>query len=372
MKTISLYHPFLLSVFLLLGTTGIAAQDCDVVSSENEKTALAEEGKTWYCTGVNLSLPPQYGHNYYTGTFYVQGDTILNGVKHKRLYHHRVYSNGDVESGLCAHIKADTVNALGFDFSMKKGDFKVGSESDNYRTGWLVKEVADTTLNDGIRRKCLYLDFTVTSNDETHVVGTDIWVEGIGSLVSGIQLEDPTMMGGGSYELHSVSIGEDYIYLKAQDEKEVVEPIFEEVTITPQSLSTDDEINFSVILGMFSGSFSYTQQLDSIVGNTIYVGASYYGYDIGISMLPVAYDLSLGTLPAGDYTLQHTVKAMPSEKAFIYTYPFTVTNASHILSPTTDNLTDTNTPIYDLTGRKLNGISQKGIYIQGGKKWVVK
>lgn len=47
-------------------------------------------------------------------------------------------------------------------------------------------------------------------------------------------------------------------------------------------------------------------------------------------------------------------------------------DADHILPPTFNDRTDTDAPIYDLTGRRLNSVPEKGVYIQGGKKRVVK
>ena len=47
-------------------------------------------------------------------------------------------------------------------------------------------------------------------------------------------------------------------------------------------------------------------------------------------------------------------------------------DADHILPPTFNDRTDTDAPIYDLTGRRLKSAPEKGIYIQGGKKRVVK
>ena len=47
-------------------------------------------------------------------------------------------------------------------------------------------------------------------------------------------------------------------------------------------------------------------------------------------------------------------------------------DANHILPPTSKDCKDSDAPIYDLTGRRLNSIPEKGIYIQEGKKRVVK
>ncbi len=47
-------------------------------------------------------------------------------------------------------------------------------------------------------------------------------------------------------------------------------------------------------------------------------------------------------------------------------------DADHLLPPTSKDRKEPAAPIYDLTGRRLNSVPEKGIYIQGGKKWMVK
>ena len=47
-------------------------------------------------------------------------------------------------------------------------------------------------------------------------------------------------------------------------------------------------------------------------------------------------------------------------------------DADHILPSTFNDRTKPDAPIYDLTGRRLKSAPEKGIYIQGGKKRVVK
>jgi len=47
-------------------------------------------------------------------------------------------------------------------------------------------------------------------------------------------------------------------------------------------------------------------------------------------------------------------------------------DADHILPSLLNNRTEADSLIYDLTGRKLNKVPKKGIYIQGGKKRAVK
>ena len=47
-------------------------------------------------------------------------------------------------------------------------------------------------------------------------------------------------------------------------------------------------------------------------------------------------------------------------------------DANHILPSPFNAHTETDSPIYDLTGRRLDKVPEKGIYIQGGKKRTVK
>lgn len=77
-----------------------------------------------------------------------------------------------------------------------------------------------------------------------------------------------------------------------------------------------------------------------------------------------------------------SIPAIPANRAFLYLNGMSLTNAFYIdfdgtttsideLLPDADAL-DSNAPIYDLSGRRMQGTLHKGIYIQNGRKFMVK
>ena len=77
-----------------------------------------------------------------------------------------------------------------------------------------------------------------------------------------------------------------------------------------------------------------------------------------------------------------SIAAIPANRAFLYLNGMSLTNAFYIdfdgtttsideLLPDADAL-DSNAPIYDLSGRRMQGTLHKGIYIQNGRKFIVK
>ena len=300
----------------------------------NNLLPLFEEGKVWECYGVNQSISPEYRHSYPVTTYTVKGDTIIEDVSYKKLYVKTVYENGDTEEGVYP-VEGNAPNTYGYDFTLKNGDF-IPINRFSQKMGYQVVDAKDTILNDGIKRRCLMLEYLVYVIEEGEkvdsiIMGHDIWVEGIGSLKSGITMDDPMRAGSTTYTLKNVKIGNQCIYQKTTGNENPNTPVINNAYITPESPSVDDEVIFNVALGTFPGNVSYYQKLDSIVGRTIYVGSTFYGYST-VTMLPVTYDLSLGKLEEGEYTLIHTIKAMPTDIENTYTYNFNVKGANQIES----------------------------------------
>ncbi len=306
------------------------------IKNDEEESALLplfEEGKIWECIGVNQSIPPQYGHSYPKRTYTVQGDTLIEEVYYKKLHVRTVFENGDIEEDIYP-VQGNTPNAYGFDFTLNKEDFLPMYESGNTQMGYQVVGTKDTILNDGIKRRCLMLEYisSRTKEDGTvkkNVLDEDIWVEGIGSLKSGLIMNDPTISGGTRYTLQGVIIGNLSVYQRKTEDKKPATLVINDAYITPEAPSIDDEVRFNVLLGTFPGNVSYYQKVDSIVGHTVYVSSSFYGYST-TTMLPVVHDSSLGHLEEGEYTLIHTVKTMPTDIKETFTYKFEVKGANQM------------------------------------------
>ena len=158
-----------LSVFILLLTVQSHAQSIDPV---------VQEGRQW-STRVSWAVsPPQL----YTEIYRMEGDTVLDKKTYKKLYCHytedlsggMLYNCALRQDGEKVYIKfyGEKGETLFFDFSIKKG-----KSISVHGHKFVVEEVYDMVLSDGKTRKAIRLN-----NDEL----TDIWVEGVGSLVYGI------------------------------------------------------------------------------------------------------------------------------------------------------------------------------------------
>ena len=153
---------------------------------------IALEGKIWH---IKTQIP--YYDNRYTHDvhMWIEGDTVVDGLACKRLYKHTRLRYGDddgtLQVGYCCQ-EGDRYYQNGellFDLGLEVGDTFVP------RRGMplVVKAVGDTTLADGLRRRCLMV--AECTEPERTLFRHDYWVEGIGSLQMGILTNDFISIG---------------------------------------------------------------------------------------------------------------------------------------------------------------------------------
>ncbi|MBQ8608240.1 MAG: hypothetical protein IJ417_08660, partial [Bacteroidaceae bacterium] len=159
----------------------------------------------------------------YKSRQYISGDTIYQGESYKVLYEQRWFIGGKETEEILALIRQvgnkvySTHPRLYYDFGLFQGDFveDYAWGTSETRGGWLIKEVSDTILTDGISRRCLKVDYVVIPKDgERFIEYSDIWVEGIGSLYHGLVLQSPAVSDWGDYTLESVLSDGKYQYVK--------------------------------------------------------------------------------------------------------------------------------------------------------------
>ena len=213
-----------------------------------------------------------------------------------------------------------------FDFGLQTGDvFEMNPEEH-----LIVTEVCDTVLQDGVSRKCLTMSRYNTETSEAEDV-SDKWIEGIGSLNWGIYSTSAIM--GTRATLQSVRTNGEVIYQRGETDSTPIVPIINKVSVSPEAPTIEDEIIYSVELGIFMENYTYEQKLDSIVGQTIYVSGTYSIY-ASIAMFPINCNLPLGKLSAGSYTIRHSIKGLngtaPTEIDTTFTNKFYVTYTARI------------------------------------------
>ena len=306
-----------------------------VTRSEKQTILLIEEGKEW-TTHSQIVYPyaPMITHK-----MRIEGDTIVNGETRKKLHCKTINEYGEErESFEYCHQEGEAFYRNGkkmFDFGLQVGDtFHVD------RTEVLaVTEVSTIVLNDGVSRKCLSMG--IWTSDSGITPAMDKWIEGIGSLAMGIH-DNSIMRMGTKIELQSVISNNEYIYRKEAKNEYPYTPVVIKGSPTLKNPSTDDKIEFAIELGIFQGNDTYKQQLDSIVGNTIYTSGTYNRYWPGVATFNQTKTLTLGKLKEGDYTLHHNIRGLngsaPTNIDTTFTYTFTVMNPKQIRDLTRQDL----------------------------------
>ncbi len=149
---------------------------------------IVQEGRQWATSVWWAVSPPQF----YTEIYRMEGDTVLDKKTYKKIYCYytedlsggTLYNYALRQDGGKVYLKfyGETGENLFFNFSIKKGSaFSVHGHT------FAADKVYDTILADGKTRKAIRLH-----DDEM----TDIWVEGVGSLIYGINWDGLRRMPG--------------------------------------------------------------------------------------------------------------------------------------------------------------------------------
>ena len=143
---------------------------------------VALEGKKWtFKVEGSISSEIQ---------MWIDGDTIVNDRACKKIYKHTRTSDGQetLTISYCWQNSKEywQDDKLLFDFGIDAEDYFFGVDnfSDDYVFRYVI-ETGDTTLNDGLSRKYMIVSEQIEPELATPE-NTDIWVEGVGSLNTGI------------------------------------------------------------------------------------------------------------------------------------------------------------------------------------------
>lgn len=92
--------------------------------------------------------------------------------------------------------------------------------------------------------------------------------------------------------------------------------------ISPESPTQNDSIIYLYELNEFGGNCTYSHQLDTIAGHTIYISGEYNIRANCVNPSSVL-KLQIGKLPAGDYKIRHSVKeinGLTDDKVYDHTF----------------------------------------------------
>lgn len=153
---------------------------CGLNDVYSDLTPMLSEGNKW----ISESRLPTYPRTEYTIIQEVKGDTMIDGTMYKKVYCTIEGYDGDLSSmhpececyreagGKIFFYHKNKGEQLLYDFTIKQDDTTVECEA--YHRSAIVKTVYWKCMQDGVNRKHIQLN------------NSDVWVEGLGSLKSGL------------------------------------------------------------------------------------------------------------------------------------------------------------------------------------------
>jgi hypothetical protein len=189
-------------VFTVLWVTNLSGQ-----SYHN----LIEPNKTWDVTWSICGYAPC---SYYTTTFKIDGDTLINNLKYSKLLDKRYESTNYGKPGV--FLREDTIHrkvflynpkhedeALLYDFSLMEND-SVTVQGVETPSLLVVDSVTETLINNHVRKQIVFVE------DQFH---DGVWIEGIGSN-HGLLFSDfnKGLIDAGN-SLNCVHLGDSLLYM---------------------------------------------------------------------------------------------------------------------------------------------------------------
>ena len=170
---------------------------------------IAVDGKEW--TFKTLDASPMEIR------MWVEGDTIVDNRACKKIYRYTRDSDGQdtLEVNFCWQDDKQywQNDRLLFDFGIDSHDYFFGVDNNSeYASIRYVVESGDTILCDGITRRYVVVSEQIESELITPE-NTDVWVEGIGSLKTGV-FDNNTLREGEEVELLSCTYNGVYVFKK--------------------------------------------------------------------------------------------------------------------------------------------------------------
>lgn len=319
-------------------------------------------------------------------TYAYYRNAVLNEEKDQEIYQDFYFrQEGDK---IYRYNKEETENDfLIMDFGLKEGDVFTCPDG----RSMIVKAVRDTT---GVQKDAVSRVLELQEKDNESI--TDKWIEGVGSIHTGLFNADDLS----DFTIQDVFRVKDIEFFGNTGFSQYITtytPVQNQEYVKRQQITSgwsNDDDKFATI------EFSFNNDILHIGGSR----CSHVGYANACEIEILGNDVYVSwhtiTVPMHGFFTQYFDLSFPGFKPGIYTihssyaqkYPIIEFNPEAnsealILSvnshpavsikcqPTSVNslkAVSDNTPIFDLTGRRLNSIPEKGMYIKGGRKWLRK
>ena len=354
-----------------------------IIRTENQNgtgdnyQSYGQEGKTWKMGWFGEGTMETQQLEYH----YLKGDTVLMGIQCKKMMSEQVDAEGCRTSYLAAvyensqKVYAFLPNAkesvLIYDFTGKQEDVSFYSTWQGRMLNSLSRGSMSDTSSDRHKGVLQYI-----YEDDSLIA---YWLNGIGYL--GFYNAGLVSRDGMQLYLMECTVGDEVLYCdevlrdglssnnaEVRKNKLDFSHVIKSQPRTPRRRANEYSnnlitgeytaqslyVNFTTLCG------AYTVALTSIKGDVVYIKQVQTDNVL-------ALDIDLSGYDEGDYTL--TVE----NDHETYTAAISLKGGSGVdsLTPSPSSIErGTETAVYDLQGRKLNAVPQRGLYIQGGKKIV--
>ncbi|MCF8365738.1 MAG: T9SS type A sorting domain-containing protein [Bacteroidales bacterium] len=199
-----------------------------IMASGQNYYPLIEEGKTWSIMSVTVPYPYPWDTTFSISHYHVSGDTILNSVTYKKLYHSTennpeswnfsAYMREDADKKVYKRGNSNTEEILLYDFSLDVGDSILSGNCED--TYLYVDSITSMMVNGSIRLKHW---ISYKQYPDYH----ESWIEGVGSSRHIIFSGAPCFVGGHYWFLCMSADGEvvymnpnyNYCYITGETEE---------------------------------------------------------------------------------------------------------------------------------------------------------
>lgn len=248
---------------------------------------IALDGKEW---NIRTTVPNADDGFVSDVRLWIEGDTIVDGMTCRKLYKQTTprWEEGEekLEVGYCYQDgdKYYQNGRLMFDLGLQVGDtFYVSDDHMKAGLGYIVTNVGDTVLQDGVDRRCVTIS---PANDLQH---SDVWVEGIGSLAMGIMDNNFYYSAGMVKELLSYSYGGEVFYDAERKCRQFVDTYYDQMVYVGGSssyygMSGTQTINGIEYVKENGGRYCYRQDKNKIYCYDLAGGKEHLVMDFGLEV----------------------------------------------------------------------------------------
>ena len=314
-------------------------------------------------------------------------DSLIDGVQYKKVYvgkHGSLLDYwGQEDTVLCYRQDGKRIYRYDNKYHSDIQIYEFGLSKGDVTTSCGFEMVVDSVFPaNKLTDYCYFPDNVMAYRllDEENPKYTDIWIDGVGSIKTGILIAPDLPANSSSSIVYYIRWRDGSIYFDLDTDEEKLVP-FEAIEFTLDDYNIDDNWNDHYEFEFIEDTLHVFGQAWMVANNVNIMDCILNENTVNLEIIPVyrmggvdnpnmyLFDVKLPGFNPGTYDIIYYEDNQKKDTTI--TCNGTTGIESPITSDTQPTGFDSNT-IYDLSGRCLNTIPERGIYIQNGKKYIVK